>query len=78
MITSSIEVRDVNMKKLFMIRERRKGAIVRAQDGEIIYFSNKMEAKLFRDRLGDPAVVSFAPDHKLYETESRGQWYKPE
>lgn len=35
------------MKKLFMIRERRKGPIVRAQDGEIIYFSNKMEAKLF-------------------------------
>lgn len=66
------------MKKLFMIRERKKGPIVRAQDGDIIYFDNKMEAKLFRDRLGGPAVVSFAPGHKLYETESRGQWYKPE
>lgn len=66
------------MPKLFMIRERRKGPIVRTQDGDIIYFNNKMEAKLFRDRLGNPAVVSFAPDHKLYEMESRGQWYKPE
>jgi hypothetical protein len=66
------------MKKLFMIRERKKGPIFRAQDGEIVYFDNKMKAKLFRDRLGHPAVVSLAPDHKLYETESRGQIYNPE
>jgi hypothetical protein len=78
LIANVSEVRGVNMPKLFMIRERKKGSIVRAQDGEIIYFSNKMEAKLFRDRLGGRAVVSLAPDHKLYETGSRGRWYKPE
>jgi hypothetical protein len=66
------------MLKLFMIREYRKGPIVRGQDEQVIYFANKMEAKELRDRLGDPAVVSLAPDHKLYATESWNQRYKPE
>ena len=60
------------MKKLFMIRERKKGPIFRAQDGEIVYFDNKMEAKLFRDRLGHPAVVSLGGVDKLVDARLGG------
>jgi hypothetical protein len=52
------------MERLFLIREYRKGPVVRGKDGKVIYFANKMEAKKFRDELGNPAVVSFGPDHR--------------
>jgi hypothetical protein len=55
--------------RLFSLRQHRKGPLVTDQFGETIYFDNKMEAKQQRDRIGGRAVVSFGPDHKLYEGE---------
>lgn len=51
--------------RLFCLRHGRNGPVVRI-DGEPVYFNNKMAAKAARDKLED-AVVSFGPDHKLYQ-----------
>jgi len=40
--------------------------VVTDQFGDAMYYDNKMEAKLHRDRLGGRTVVSFGPDHKDY------------
>ena len=52
--------------RLFALRHNRKGPLVKDQFGDTIYYDNKMDAKLHRDRIGGRAVVSFGPDHKLY------------
>lgn len=54
------------MRRLFVLRHNRKGPLVKDQFGDTIYYDNKMDAKLHRDRIGGRAVVSFGPDHKLY------------
>lgn len=54
--------------RLFMLRTQRKGPLVTDQFGEPVYYDNKMAAKLHRDRLGGRTVVTFGPDHKLYES----------
>lgn len=53
--------------RLFSLRHRRKGPLIKDQFGDVIYYDNKMEAKRQRDRMGGQTVVSFGPDHKLYE-----------
>jgi hypothetical protein len=53
--------------RLFSLRHHRKGPLVTDQYGDPIYYDNKMEAKLQRDRIGGRAVVTLGPDHKLYE-----------
>ena len=53
------------MRRLFALRHVRKGPLVKDQFGDVIYYDNKMDAKLHRDRLGGRTVVTFGPDHKL-------------
>ena len=55
------------MRRLFGLRTARKGPLVTDQFGEPVYYDNKMDAKRHRDRMGGQTVVSFGPDHKLYE-----------
>lgn len=55
--------------RLFALREYKKGPHIADQFGEPLYFDNKMEAKQLRDRIGGRTVVTFGPDHKLYEGE---------
>jgi hypothetical protein len=54
------------MKRLFMLRHGKGGAVVCGADGKPLYFDNKMEAKQARK---DNQVVSIGPDHKLYQGE---------
>lgn len=53
--------------RLFMLRYGKQGAPVKDEDGSIMYFSSKMEAKQTRDAFGSNIVVSLGPDHKLYK-----------
>lgn len=55
--------------RLFALREYKKGPHITDQFSEPLFFNNKMEAKLIRDRIGGRTVVTFGPDHKLYEGE---------
>jgi hypothetical protein len=53
--------------RLFTLRHHRNGPLVKDQFGDVIFYDNKMTAKHHRDRMGGQTVVSFGPDHKLYE-----------
>ena len=53
--------------KLFSLRKWRKGPVITDQFDEPVYYSNKMEAKIVRDRIKGTTVVSYGPDHHLYE-----------
>lgn len=57
------------MKRLFMLRHGKGGSVVTGDDGNPLYFSNKMEAKQVRK---ENQVVSVGPDHKLYNPQ-KGQ-----
>jgi hypothetical protein len=56
------------MKRLFMLRRGKSGSPVKGEDGAVMYFGNKMEAKKAR---GNPEnselVVSFGPDHNKFK-----------
>ena len=52
-----------DMKRLFMLRKKRRGAAITDDNGDPLYFSNKMEAKKVRDTMGGGTVVSLGPDH---------------
>ena len=52
--------------KLFMLRASKHGKPVQDATGNILYFSNKMDAKEARDKIGGTTVVSYGIDHKLY------------
>jgi hypothetical protein len=55
--------------RLFMLRIRKRGPAVRNDKGNVLYFSNKPEAKKHRDSLiaeTPTVVVSFGPDHHKY------------
>ena len=56
------------MKRLFMLRHGKGGAVVLDENKQPMYFDNKMEAKQARK---DNQVVSVGPDHKLYK--ARGE-----
>ena len=47
------------MKKLFIIRKHKNGPAV-----PDLFFTDKMEAKKYRDSLEAGHVVSYGPDHK--------------
>jgi hypothetical protein len=67
--------------RLFAIRRRAYGPLVTTDTGEPIYFDNKMDAKVVRNRITEganltvnmvgrdkhKAVVTKAPDHRLYQ-----------
>ena len=53
------------MKRLFILREYKKGPVIPG-----LFFENKMVAKQYRNKLRTKypdAVVSVGPDHRLYE-----------
>lgn len=52
------------MMRLFTLRHHRKGPLIEDQFGDPIYFDNKMDAKILRDRFGGTTVVALGPDHK--------------
>jgi hypothetical protein len=56
-------IKEICMKRLFMLRKRRRGAVVTDDKGEPLYFADKMEAKKVRDAMGGETVVSLGPDH---------------
>jgi hypothetical protein len=51
-----------------MLRRGKSGSPVKGEDGAVMYFGNKMEAKKAR---GNPEnselVVSFGPDHNKFK-----------
>jgi hypothetical protein len=55
------------MKRLFIIRRGRNGAVVLGDDKQPLYFQSKTEAKVTRESLGGGFVVSVGIDHKLYK-----------
>jgi hypothetical protein len=55
------------MTRLFMLRYGKGGAPVKDEDGSIMYFGNKQDAKQTRDMFGGDTVVSYGIDHKLYK-----------
>lgn len=58
------------MKRLFILRRGKSGAVIKGDDGQVMYFGSKPEAKVARDSIGGNTVVSIGIDHKLYK-ESR-------
>lgn len=52
------------MKRLFMLRHGKGGAVVTGADGKPLYFSNKQEAKKAR---AENQVVSLGPDHNRFK-----------
>jgi hypothetical protein len=55
------------MKRLFMLRHSKHGAVVLGGDRQPLYFDTKSEAKKTRDTLGGTTVVTLGIDHKLYK-----------
>ena len=55
------------MARLFMLRYGKGGAPVKDEDGSIMYFGNKQDAKQTRDMFGGDTVVSYGIDHKLFK-----------
>lgn len=52
--------------KLFVLRQKKGGAIVTDEQGKPIYYSDKQVAK--SNRVGEQ-VVSLGPDHNRYKGE---------
>lgn len=52
------------MKRLFVLRHSKGGAIIKDSANRPLYFENKMVAKAARDQFGGTTVVSLGPDHK--------------
>lgn len=53
--------------RLFMLRHGKAGSPVKDDDGSVMYFSNKQDAKQTRDMFGGDVVVSYGIDHKLFK-----------
>jgi len=53
------------VKRLFMIKTPTGKIALNAND-EPIYFDNKVQAKIIRDRMGEGFTVSYGPDHKKH------------
>ena len=58
----------MTMKRLFVLRHNKGGAIVKGADGQPLYFDSKAEAKRARDLFngygGKETVVSKGPDNR--------------
>lgn len=53
------------MKRLFMLRNSKRGPVVTSKDtGLPVYFDNKMAAKAARQ---GTQVVSYGPDHRCFK-----------
>lgn len=50
-----------------MLRHGKAGSPVKDDDGSVMYFSNKQDAKQTRDMFGGDVVVSYGIDHKLFK-----------
>jgi hypothetical protein len=55
------------MKRLFILRRGKSGAVIKDDDGQVMYFGSKPEAKAARNSIGGNTVVSVGIDHKLYK-----------
>jgi hypothetical protein len=55
------------MKRLFILRNGKRGAPIRDSRNEVLAFASKPEAKAARDALGGDHVVSFGPDHSKFK-----------
>jgi hypothetical protein len=53
------------MKRLFMLRHGKGGAVVRGEDNSPLYFESKPAAKAERDKR-EGTVVSYGPDHDKF------------
>ena len=58
------------MKRLFTVKEKGSNKLCRYKSGELITFSNKNEAKEFRDAKtkeeNKQYVVALGPDHRRF------------
>lgn len=57
---------------LFMLRIRKNGPAYKNDFGNPCYFTNKMDAKEYRNQLREKnpdstVVVSYGPDHRLFK-----------
>jgi hypothetical protein len=52
------------MKRLFVLRHGKGGAVVTGPGNQPMYFASKPEAKKVRDTLGGNTVVSRGPDNR--------------
>ena len=59
----------MTMKRLFVLRHGKGGAIVSGIDKLPMYFGSKPAAKAMRDKMGDNIVVSRGPDNRNYKGE---------
>ena len=57
----------MTLKRLFMLRHGKGGAVVKSSDGQPLYFDSKPAAKTARDSIGGNAVVSRGPDNRNYK-----------
>lgn len=57
----------MSMKRLFVLRHNKGGAIVKGADSQPMYFKTKQDAKRARDVIGGTTVVSYGIDHKRYK-----------
>jgi hypothetical protein len=58
------------MKRLFVLRHNKGGAIIKESNGQPMYFGSKPEAKEARNLINQHsgnAVVSEGPDHRLFK-----------
>ena len=53
----------MTMKRLYVLRHGKGGALINGGDGGPLYFGSKPEAKQARDQIGGNAVVSRGPDN---------------
>ena len=59
---------------LFMLRTRKRGEPYMNEFGNRCYFTNKVDAKQYRNQLREKnpqttVVVSYGPDHRLFKGE---------
>jgi hypothetical protein len=59
-----------DVKRLFVLRHSKGGAIIKESNGQPMYFGSKPEAKEARNLINQHsgnAVVSEGPDHRLFK-----------
>lgn len=57
----------MTMKRLFVLRHSKGGALVLGASKSPLYFDTKQEAKKLRDEIGGTTVVSKGPDNRNKE-----------
>ncbi len=59
-----------NLKKLFMLRKQRGGTPIKGDNGNIIYYASKQDAKQART---DDQCVSYGVDHRKFNPTTQGK-----